>query len=74
MTKYLYTGHHVQAYPDILVPAGDDEPPVVLVAHPGDEREFEDAPPGDGRWVEVSELLAKGGVIKPNPKLATVGE
>ena len=51
MTLYRYTGHHVQFYPDVLVPDGVN-PPKVLVAHPGDEREFE-TPPTDGRWIEL---------------------
>ena len=51
MTKFVYIGQHVQVYPDILVPDGDNAPKV-LVAHPGDVCEF-GIPPTDGLWAEA---------------------
>ena len=64
MPEFLYVGHHDQLYPDILIPDGD-EAPKVLVAHPGDVREFEN-PPTDGRWIEIPEPPVKPALpVKP---------
>lgn len=62
MTKFVYIGQEPRAYPDILVPDGDN-PPKVLVALPGDVCEF-DVPPTDGLWVQSPE--APEAVSKPS--------
>lgn len=53
MKKYRYIGAYEVTYPDIVIPGEGS-----LVAHPGDEREF-DSPPDPHWWVEVADPNSK---------------